>query len=167
MWHYLRQTCSVPPPENLISKHSHPPSVWRTAVEPQRLIRPLHYHKSYQLNEMERRTPDLGNCSAGLKGRDPTKPPDFIGLFYYLNVPALEPGGRGDSLQQSTTKKTDVFKYTAGLYVRTTIISAKRPSRLCMSCQTDQGNFWESANDTLDKLFNKYGNLRKTVTEIS
>lgn len=46
----------------------HPPSVWRTAVEPQRLIGTLHYHKSYQLNEMERRTPDLVVSSAGLRG---------------------------------------------------------------------------------------------------
>lgn len=74
-------------------------------MEPQRLIGRLHYHKSYQLNEMERRTPDLVIRSARAKGRHPIKPLDFIGLFYYLNVLAHERGERGDRQQQSTTEK--------------------------------------------------------------
>ena len=80
-------------------------------MDPQRLTGPLHYHKSYQLNEMERRTSDLGVFRAGAGGggwgwggvgwgMDPIKHLDFIGLFYYLNVPAHEQGCRGESRQK-------------------------------------------------------------------
>ena len=40
-------------------------------------------------------------------GMDPIKHLDFIGLFYYLNVPAHEQGCRGESQQQSTPESEE------------------------------------------------------------